>query len=339
MNNKVVKEIPIDDIQMDYIQARGGEWEDDELDIELMESIKGLGVIHDPMVRPTNNKNYGGEIKDKPYACYVGGRRVNAKKAGGYKTIWCVVHDCTDSEAIGFSLSENLGRKALTPYQKMMAVSKWYNLLVKVDGLSKDKAIEKLAKSMSGTNIQSRRDRINEYLRTATLPQEATLLLKTKEDRTDEENLMVRTLLEDHGIKDDFTLDSRGLSMVEKIFEKIIGDLSIENDSKKTTDVIFGVIGKLGLDKKKREDQWKALSDLGSVVEKGVDFIFMLEKAVEVEEEYIKSDGRGVSTTIPKEYFFWHNNALNLYNAKSKGALMVKVYKEWLKKLAEEQGW
>lgn len=335
MNNKVVKEILIDDIQMDYIQARGGEWEDDELDIELMESIKGLGVIHDPMVRPTDNKNYGGEIKDKPYACYVGGRRVNAVKAGGYKTIWCVVHDCTDSEAIGFSLSENLGRKDLTPYQKMKAVSRWYQLLKEENGLNEDEAIGRLATIMGGDARGTRIARVRDYLRTASLPKEATLLLKSMDDRTNEENMMVSGLLKEYGIKEDFTMDSQTLSSFEQLFEKNLG-FEFKNSDPKD---FFAVIGRLKLDRKDTRTQKKIISELKMVVEKGMDFIYVLEKAVDVEEEYIKTDGRGVSLTVPKEYFLWHNNALNLYNARSKGALLIKIYKEWLKKLAEEQGW
>lgn len=335
MNNKTVIEIPINDIQMDHVQVRGGEWEDDELDIELMESIKGIGLIHEPMVRPTNSKNYGGKIKDKPYACYVGGRRVNAKKAGGDKTIWCIVHDCTDSEAIGFSLSENLGRKDLTSYQKMMSVSKWYQLLQNIDGLDKDEAVEKLAKSMSGTKLTSRIQRVREYLRTASLPKEVILLLKSKDERTNEEDMMISGLLEEHGIKQDFTMDSQTLSSFEQLFEKNLGFDLNKSDTKN----LFAVIGSLKLDHKDTITQKKIISDLKSVVEEGMKFEFMLEKAIEAEEEYIKSDGRGVSTTIPKEYFLWHSNALNLYNVKHKGALMIKIYKEWLKKLAEEQGW
>jgi len=334
-NNKIVKEIPIDDIQMDHIQVRGGEWEDDKLDVELVESIKGIGLIHEPMVRPTNSKNYGGEIKDKPYACYVGGRRVNAKKAGGYKTIWCIVHDCTDSEAIGFSLSENLGRKDLTPYQKMMAVSKWYQLLQNIDGLNKDEAVGRLATIMGGDARGTRIQRVREYLRTASLPKEATLLLKTKEERTAEENMMVSGLLEEHGIKEDFTMDSRTLSNFEQLFEKNLGFESKDSDPKD----FFAIIGRLKLDHKDTDTQRKIISDLKSVVEEGMEFAFVLEKAVEVEDDYIKSDGRGVSTTIPKEYFLWHNNALNFYNVKHKGSLMIKIYKEWLKNLAEVQGW
>lgn len=335
MSNKIDKEIPIDDIQMDYIQTRGGEWEDDELDIELMESIKGRGVIHKPWVRPTNSKNYGGKIKDKLYACYVGGRRVNARKAGGYKTIWCIIHDCTDSEAIGFSLSENLGRKDLTSYQKMMAVSRWYQLLKKENGLNEDKAIEKLATIMSGDKKETRITRVREYLKTASLPKEARILLIPKDKRTDEENMMISGLLKEHGIKEDFTMNSQSLSIFEQVFERNLG---LEVTSLDPKD-FFAVIGHLKLDHKDFEAQRKIISDLKMVIEKDMDFTFVLEKAVEVEEEYIKSDGRGVSLTIPREYFPWHTNALSFYNAKTKGALMVKVYKEWLKKLAEEQGW
>lgn len=334
-NNKTVKEIPINDIQIDHIQVRAGEWEDDDLDVELTESIKGIGIIHEPMVRPTNSKNYGGKIKDKPYACYVGGRRINAMKAGGYKTIHCIVHDCTDSEAIGFSLSENLGRKDLTPYQKTMAVSKWYQLLKEENGLNEDEAIKKLAKSMSGTELKSRIRRVNEYLRTASLPKEVTLLLKSKDERNPEENMMVSKLLTKHGIKEDFTMDTRALSQIEQIFEENFGIDSMETDPKN----LFEVIGGLKLDQKDVATQRKIISDLKSVVEKGMEVKFVLEKAMEVEKEYTKNDGRGVATTIPKEYFLWHKNALNLYNTKHKGSLMLKVYKEWLKKLADEQGW
>ena len=253
MNNKIVKEIPIDDIQMDYIQARGGEWEEDELDIELMESIKGLGVIHEPMVRTTNNKNYGGEIKDKLYACYVGGRRVNARKAGGYKTIWCIIHDCTDSEAIGFSLSENLGRKDLTPYQKMKAVSRWYQLLKEENGLNEDEAIGRLATIMGGDARGTRIARVREYLRTASLPKEATLLLKSMDDRTNEEKLMVSGLLKEYGIKEDFTMDSQTLSKFEQVFEKNLG-FEFENYDPQN---LFAVIGRLKLDHKDTDTQRK----------------------------------------------------------------------------------
>ena len=75
-----------------------------------------------------------------------------------------------------------------------LKVNEWYQLLKEENGLTEDKAIEKLTKYMSGTKLTSRIQRVREYLRTASLPKEAILLLKSKDERTNEENMMISGL-------------------------------------------------------------------------------------------------------------------------------------------------
>ncbi len=64
MENKNIKieMISIDAITIDTTQARRGAWEDDEKDKTLINSIKGIGLIYDIIVRPTDSEKYNGNF-------------------------------------------------------------------------------------------------------------------------------------------------------------------------------------------------------------------------------------------------------------------------------------
>jgi len=123
------KMISVDDIIIDTTQARRGEWEDDERDRQLIGSVEEIGLIYDIIVRPTDSIKYGGKT-DKPYACVAGSRRLNAMISAGNTKVSCIVKDVSDIEAVEISISENIGRKDLTPFQEQRAVNLWYDMKI-----------------------------------------------------------------------------------------------------------------------------------------------------------------------------------------------------------------
>ena len=151
------KMISIDDIALDTTQARGGEWNEDEKDTTLINSIKGIGLIYNIIVRPTNSEKYGGKI-NKPYIIVAGWRRLNALIRAGYSEVPCKVLELSDTDATAMSFSENIGRKDLTESQKMIAVINWLELLIGTkytegkDEERRAKAIREIADTAFGGN-------------------------------------------------------------------------------------------------------------------------------------------------------------------------------------------
>ena len=159
MNDNKTLLISIDDIAIDTTQARKGKWDDDELDHRLIESIKGIGLIHDIIVRPTNTEKYGGKT-NKPYAVVAGSRRLQSMIQAGFRKVPCKVMELSDTEAIAMSFSENIGRKDLTKYQKMITIITWIELL-KMDGKKEQEAVQAITDYFGGQTNGSDNNRTN----------------------------------------------------------------------------------------------------------------------------------------------------------------------------------
>ncbi len=78
---------------------------------DLQDSISKHGLIHPPTVRSTA----------KGYELIAGFRRYSAIKALGWKSTTFNVKELTDVEAMSISLTENAGRKDLTPIEEAKA--------------------------------------------------------------------------------------------------------------------------------------------------------------------------------------------------------------------------
>jgi len=327
------KLILVDDIAIDTTQARQGVWEDDEKDKTLTDSIKGIGLIYDIIVRPTNSKKYGGKT-DKPYALIAGSRRLNALIRVGITDIPCKIMDLTDTEAIAMSFSENIGRKDLTEFQKMITILTWINLLLKTkytegkEDEKKTKAINEIADiCFNGKPTQ-----IYAMLQTKRLPKKLQILIKKPEERTEAEKL----ILKEYDIKPDFKMNFQTLSVVKKIIDYLGEIPALEKVEK-----IFKIIQDFSLDDKKPwREQEIILRDIRDKLKEAKTFEIVMK---EIKEEYdihtpSMSSIPSVAFKLPPEYGLWHTNALVQANMKT-AQLVREVYLEWLEKEAKKRGW
>ncbi len=86
---------------------------------DLEDSIEEHGILQPLIVRPREKDRFG---------VVVGGRRYEAAKALGLKTVPCIVKALTDEEAVAESLIENIQRGALDPEDEADAVVKLYKI-------------------------------------------------------------------------------------------------------------------------------------------------------------------------------------------------------------------
>lgn len=122
------KTIPIHEIEIDPFQSRQEKWANDKDDRRLMESIRGVGLIHQPIVRPAESVEADVPV-EKPYVCTAGGRRLRALASNGREEVECVVIDMDDLEALEISLAENTGRKELSDYEEVQTIRLWFDKL------------------------------------------------------------------------------------------------------------------------------------------------------------------------------------------------------------------
>jgi len=349
------KKIPVDDIAIDTTQARRGTWEDDEKDKRLIDSIKGIGLIYDIIVRPTNSEKYGGKT-DKPYALIAGSRRLNALIRAGITDIPCKVMDLTDTEAIAMSFSENIGRKNLTDFQKMITILTWIDLLIETKYTEEeviktinmirlekeftekeiDEKINQKKKTMAINDIADicfggKASEIYRILQIERLPKELQLLIKKPEERTDEEIL----ILKEYDIKPDFRMNFNVLGIVEKIFDHL-GEISLEEKIGK----IFEIIKDFSLEKEIIEKQYEILESIRDKLKEEKTFEIVMNEVKEEHNIHTPSMSSIPTATfkIPPEYNLWHTNALVQANMKT-AQLVREVYLEWLEKEAKKQGW
>lgn len=342
------KMISVDDITIDTTQARHGEWENDELDLQLMSSIEEIGLIYDIMIRPTDSVKYGGNT-DKPYACIAGSRRLNSMIAAGHIEVPCIIRDLNDIEAVTYSLSENIGRKPLSPFQEQRAVNLWFNMLLKernqefmeneeVDNIKDisdgDKRniratiVQEIAKKIYG-NQQSK---VSVILGVGKLSDEEKILLKKVSERTPEDF----EYLKSKGIAKDFVMSKNGLLIIKQIKKKFLGDFS---DSEKTQK-IFEMIKKGGIDKHSLHGMQNIiLKDIRDELKAGKSFEVVMEELETKEKEYLVEEGlQTYSIRVPPNYTRWHERACSEARKKSSD-MILSIYLAWLKNKAKKNDW
>lgn len=329
-----VKMISIDDIALDTTQARAGEWNEDEKDKALINSVKGIGLIYNIIVRPTNSEKYRGET-DKPYAIVAGWRRLNALIRAGYSEVPCKILDLSDTDATAMSFSENIGRKDLTESQKMISVMNWLELLIgtKYTEGTEDERKLKAIKEIANTAFGGVSSQIYSILTVEKLPKDLQILIKKPEERSEAEKL----ILEQYDIKPDFKMNFQTLSIIKKITDHL-GEIP----PSEKVDKIFEMIQDFTLDDKKTwKEQEIILRDIRDKLESKEKTFEVVMKEVK-EEHDIKtptmSDIPSVAFKIPSEFGYWHRTALSRAHMKT-AQLVRQVYIQWLEKEAKKQGW
>jgi ParB family chromosome partitioning protein len=116
--------------------------------LDLMNSIKEMGVIQPLIVRPKGNETY--EI-------VTGERRWRAARMAGYSTIPAIMRDLSDSESFEIALIENLQREDLNPLDTAEA----YETLIRKYSYTHEVLAQRIGKD---------RTNITNYLRLLKLP-------------------------------------------------------------------------------------------------------------------------------------------------------------------------
>lgn len=142
-----VKEISIDQIVVNPFQPRR-HFSQEELE-ELATSIKAVGLIHPPVVRPCED--------GVTYEIVSGERRFRAVQLTGKTTIAVLVRESSRSVSAQAALIENIQRVDLNPIE----ISKALKSLIEQFGFQQDELAVRIGK---------KRSTVSNYLRLLTLP-------------------------------------------------------------------------------------------------------------------------------------------------------------------------
>jgi len=324
--------IDIDDIKIDEMQSRLGHWSNDKKDDALVDSMKGIGQIQDVIVRPLSSKN-GEKFK---YGLVAGSRRFNAIVKAGKSKIRAIVKEMDDVEALETSISENIGRKDLTPFEETMSVFRLHELLMSKEEMGNFEAQKKIAKILFGDEGRAKSS-VNAILsRIRNLPPSVLTLLKKPEERTREE----KEILKKYSIPLDFEGISGGLSNVLSSLAISLNGITDEDKA----DKIFSAFSQLDLySPYKTEDQIRStIIELRDSIKKGNPFEVALHNAKE--EKKLLEIRQAFSFTIgtfslpSKQYWDWHGKAVSR-SRMDPDDLVHKVYVDWLEKQAKKEGW
>lgn len=137
------------------------EFANDEL-LELVASIKAVGLIHPPVVRAIKSNE-----KVLYYELIAGERRWRAAKLAGLTKVKVLLRDSTDQEAAKQTLIENVQRVDLDPLEMALAFKK----LIDTFRMTQEEVADKVGK---------KRSTVANYLRLLQLPEEVKKTLSSK---------------------------------------------------------------------------------------------------------------------------------------------------------------
>lgn len=135
--------------------SRCNAFDDDESMSELVTSIASLGIIEPIVVR---------QVEPDVFIVVAGERRFAAARLLDLRHVPCVITECSDSEALVISLTENLQRSDLDPIEKARALRR----------LLEDFA---LTQEEIGKRVGMSQSTIAHYLRLLSLPEEVRRLI------------------------------------------------------------------------------------------------------------------------------------------------------------------
>lgn len=167
MSERIVM-IDIDDLGIDGVNIRGGEWDYEE---ELIQSIRENGIIDPIIVRPAAPET---GVK---YAIICGSRRYNAAIEAGLTKIPSIIREVDDITAAGLSIMENKHRKDVPGWRYALKIGEMFEKLNHGDRIETIKILS----SKTGFSEKS----VRNYLDIAGLPSEIIELMKEPEDRSE----------------------------------------------------------------------------------------------------------------------------------------------------------
>lgn len=143
-----IREVPIESIKTNPYQPRR-HFQPEELE-GLAASIKSVGLIHPPVVRPMDD--------GQSYELVAGERRLRASILAGFKRIPVLIRVSANAHSAQAALIENIQRVDLNPLE----ISKALKELMEEFGWSQEEL---------GRRVGKKRSTVANYLRLLTLPQ------------------------------------------------------------------------------------------------------------------------------------------------------------------------
>lgn len=323
------KIIPIKDLTLDRYSSRRHEWTDDVSDQELLASIRGLGLIQDVIVRPT-------EDKKKPYSIIAGYRRYQAMVKAKEKEVPCKVLELDDLETLKTSIGENLGRKDLSAAELMDSVNIWYHMIENTDNIKEaaiyDKeAISEISRVIYGRVSDASHKLVVQQLRISKLPKSLKILLKKPEERTESESL----ILKEAGIDPSYSVEFKLLDRLGAIARKL--GIEKKETEKEAETQILRMISELKIDEKSLDLQIEILNNFSKELDEKPYSIALAE--IKKTAGFSIKESISVNLVIPAKYLTWHKRIMEEIHAKSNVEAVRRVYVDYLEREAKRRGW
>lgn len=109
--------IDIDDLGVDTLNIRGGDWDYNE---EFVQDVRNNGINSPLLVRPAE----GGK-----YAIICGSRRYNAAIEAGLIEVPCFIEEMDDVTALGRTIAENIHRRETPAWRYAVKIGQMYERL------------------------------------------------------------------------------------------------------------------------------------------------------------------------------------------------------------------
>ena len=185
---------------------------DDELMLELADSIKKQGIIQPITVR---------KLGYDKYQLIAGERRLRASKVAGINEIACYIRVANDEQMLEMALIENIHRKDLNAIE--IAIS--YQRLIEECDLTHEKLSDRISKN---------RSTITNYLRLLKLPAEIQLAMRDDKISMGHARAMINIIDQDVQLRILKKIISKDLSVrqVEELVRKLNQDGKEETEDK-----------------------------------------------------------------------------------------------------------
>lgn len=166
---KEVVWVDVDDLGVDTVNIRGGEWDYDE---DLVHDIKDNGIRTPLIVRRASPET------GKKYAIVCGSRRYNAGIEVGLSKVPCFIEKLDDVTATGWTIAENKHRKGIPAWRYALKIGEMYERLN-----HKAKKSETVRIIMEKTGFSDHA--VYDYLEICGLPAEIIELMKDPARRSE----------------------------------------------------------------------------------------------------------------------------------------------------------
>lgn len=168
-------QIPIEELEVDSQNVRGGNWDGDE---ELVRDIQRNGVNQTLVVRPIERDGHGNVVR---WGVVAGSRRYHASLDAGEDKLPCKPMKLTDNEAKLESVSENQNRKDTPKWRHIEFVGEFW------DDMRKEGSKPQDIRGDINDHVGMSRFTIDRYMKVYRLPEKVRCLIRDYSDLTSEQ--------------------------------------------------------------------------------------------------------------------------------------------------------